>query len=186
MFAIPKTLDNDIQAWGDSLTENSAGGITEDYRWPYTLGTSFTPARSVENRGVGGESAIQIRDRLLLDVVPNRQICIFWAGRNGVLTLSPDAIVATIATMVASVSDGRWVVVSVPWFVDGTEPVGSSQRNAVIALNTTIQVAWPDNYVDVTAFLEDPSTRSDGLHLSNTGSAIVRDKILALILAKGW
>lgn len=185
--ALP-SLDKAIHCWGDSLTE-STSGITSPYgtRYPTVLGTLFTPQRTVYNGGVGGETAAQIEVRQGAYLRYNNVINILEAGRNGVLTLSPDSIVASITTMANRVIGGRYLVWTVPFKTDGTEDAIDANGILVQALNDLIISTFPSKYIDIATLLgRDNSLRVDGLHPIAAGYALIADAIYDRIIAEGW
>lgn len=135
-------------------------------------------------------------------------IQIIWAGRNNV---SNAAIVqADIDSMVANLAplNKKFLILSV---CNGqNEPAGSAGYNNVAAVNTSLQSAYPDNYVDLRAWLissglaaagitataadntaiaEDripPSLMVDNLHFTGTGYTIVGTYLATVIRAKGY
>lgn len=184
----PSVLDRAIHCWGDSLTESTSGITSPDAtRYPTVLGTLFTPQRTVYNGGVGGETAAEIAVRQLAYMPVNNVINVIEAGRNGVLTLTPAAIVATIQTMVDHVSDNRYLVWTVPFKTDGTEDPADANGILVQALNDLIMSTWPDNCIDIATLLgRDDSLRVDGLHPTVAGYALIANAIYTRILAEGW
>lgn len=186
IYSINKGKDLGQQAWGDSLVEGQAGGNPFYKKWPLMLGAKFKPGIPVFNGGVGGETAAQIATRFLAYSKVNTQIIGFWAGRNGVLTLTPESIVATITTMIDHVGDDRWYILSVIPYADGSEAAGSTNRNKILALNALIQSTWPSHYVDVFTDLDSNSLRTDGLHLNAAGSDIVAAKVFEFQRLKEW
>ena len=184
----PTGLDRAIHCWGDSLTE-STSGITSPYatRYPTVLGTLFTPQRTVYNGGVGGETAAQIATRQLAYMPVNNVINVIEAGRNSVLSLTAAAIVATIQTMVAHVSDDRYLVWTVPFKTDGTEDADDANGILVQTLNDLIIATYQDNYIDIAALLgRDDALRVDGLHPTGAGYALIAAAIYDRIVAEGW
>jgi lysophospholipase L1-like esterase len=185
---IPPARDRGIQCWGDSMTFGTSG-ITYPWatRWTHVLSGMFRPARPVLNAGVGGETAAEIAVRQLAYQDPNTQINVIWAGRNGVLTLTPAAIVATIQTMVDHVGDDRYVVLTVPYQTDGTEDANDANGLEVTALNALIESTWPDNHLDIaTALAWDAALRTDDLHLTAAAQVIVAEAVYDFIVSKGW
>ena len=182
-------LDPGFQAWGDSLTAGITGMNNNSHlRWTALLGRMFRPPRTINNQGVGGESAAQIAARMT-DYVPiNTQIQLLWAGRNGVLSLSPASIVASIQTMVAAAASGRYLVFTVPYYTDGTEDPTDASGILVTALNNLIKSTWPNNYFDAAATLGyDDSLRYDGIHMLASGQALIASALYSrLRLETTW
>lgn len=181
--AFSTALDNGLFFWGDSLTESTSGGILPHQTYPVQVAKLFSPQRTAYNGGVGGETSTQIAARQTIYPCGNA-INIFWAGRNDVAT-SGD-VLTPVASMVATMSDERFVVLSILNKTDGTENTGSAARTYITTTNASLLAAYPDNYLDVTTALDNNSYRGDGLHLNLAGIAIVADAVYDFITAKGW
>lgn len=182
---IQPVIDTGLIAWGDSLTQASSGNVVQADRWPQRLGGRFTPKRICANSGVGGERSDETLARMI--VYPMTAIQVIGTGRNDVgQSVAQATTMANIASMRALIPHSRFVLWSVLAYADGTEPVGSDKRNACLALNAAIAAAYPDNYLDVFALLDDNSLRTDGLHLNVAGQRLLETAIFNFITAKGW
>lgn len=58
-----------IVAFGDSITEGKAGGITQEQNWLFLLGKKLGPRFELFNAGVGGNSAREAMARYERDVL---------------------------------------------------------------------------------------------------------------------
>ena len=186
IFSTRSGKDIGIQAWGDSLTEATAGGNPFYARWPTLLGAMFKPGLAVQNMGVGGETPTQIALRQVNYIKTNTQINILWPGRNGIVYVPQDPILVPLAQMVSHVGDDRFIVLSIINRADGTEAVGSDAYNAIIAMNSQIQTLYPNNYISVIELLQSNSLRTDGLHLNAAANQIIATQIYNFIKTKNW
>lgn len=179
--------DPGIQVWGDSIAAGISGSIEQPYRWTNRLERMFRPARSVQNFGVGGESAAQIRARMVAWLPTNNQIIGIVAGRNGVLTLTPAEIVADIQLMIDHVGDDRYFVTTVLPILDGSEDPGDANRTKVNTLNALFASTWPNNVIDWVSLLDSTSLRNgDFTHVTAAGQALQAQLVYDFIVDKGW
>lgn len=172
--------DTNIFSWGDSLTQGTGGG---GVTYPNSLSTltNFT----ITNKGVGGETSTQIKDRLVADVANYNKSVVIWAGRNNYT--SPETVKADIATMVATLGHTRYLVCSVLNGNYGGEYKGNIYYDQIVQLNNDLKSTYGDKYVELREYLvslHDNSTqdlldfsrdippyslRSDDIHLNGTG-----------------
>lgn len=177
----------DIFAWGDSLTNGNGAGAT-----PYPTQLATLTSFTVTNKGVGGETSTQIKDRLVADSANYSKSVIIWAGRNN--ASNPTTVKADIATMIATIGHDRYLVLSV---LNGTnEPSGNTLYNTIVQLNNDLSVLYGDKYIDVRRLLVDAydpnipqdvidfandvppsSLRTDSIHLNTAGYAIVAEAV---------
>ncbi|HEX8350287.1 MAG TPA: hypothetical protein VF598_10020, partial [Hymenobacter sp.] len=94
---------NNIAAWGDSFTEANYD------LYPKTL--AQLSGYNVFPGGIGGETSVQIKDRMLADTGKRTWPVIIWAGRNDLN--NPDQVKASIAAMVASLTHTNYLILSV-------------------------------------------------------------------------
>jgi len=172
-----------IFGWGDSLTN---GFGTTNY--PTQLTTLY--GYSVTDKGVGGETSTQIKNRLVADVANYSKSVIIWAGRNNFT--SPTTVKADIATMISTIGHTRYLVVGI--LNANTEPINSTAWTQINALNADLKVLYGNKYVamreyivsqynpsipqDVTDHNNDvtpTSLRLDALHLNTAGYAKVAE-----------
>ena len=170
--------NSSIFAWGDSLTAG-AGGTP----YPTTLqGLIFS---TVTNRGIGGETSTQIKDRLVLDTSNYSKSVIIWAGRNNYT--SPTTVKADIATMISTIGHTRYLVVGIINGDYATEYVNQSGWTTINQLNSDLKTLYGNKFIDIRPYLVSlhdnsaqdlidfsrdivpTSLRSDQLHLNTTG-----------------
>lgn len=135
-----------LTAWGDSLTQDG-GGIT----YPQALSALYTPARTVQNQGIGGEGSSQILVRFLALPTTWGNGTLIWSGRNNYQNSAQ--VQSDIATMVSDINSSHYVVMAI---INGEHPneyVGQSEYNKIIALNSALSATYGANYLDVRATL---------------------------------
>lgn len=197
-----------LRAYGDSMTYG-AGSTANTNGWP-TQYFAVDTNRMIGNFGVSGETASQIKDRLIIDPSIESDTVVIMAGTNdyqggsGAVTTA----LAAIATMVAAVTatGNTKYVVCTPvgsWL----DTVGSANHGYLLSLCNGIASAYPSNYVDtrqavinaynpgvpqdVIDFANDvtPSTLQapgDTPHLNDAGYAVMYVPIKSFIDGKGW
>jgi len=143
---------NALACWGDSLTAG-AGAVSPAGGWPTQVGIANVQ-RPVSNLGVGGETAAQIRARVLADTVRGTLWnCVFTMGRNNVGTGTFQAdVLAELATCVANLSTAAKYIVGTVTNGAG-EAVGSANWLAIQALNTAIIARYGSKVADVMSAL---------------------------------
>lgn len=165
-----------IVVWGDSLPDATFGRDLQRL-----LG------RSVSLQGVAGEDAKVISARMLADIRYEGRIAIFWVRHAD--NQSVEQYMADLTPMVEKLrqSSTPFIVVSDVADLEGS-PTGDAGADATTtdAINDALRAAFPGNFLDVTAVLSDPATRSDGLELSADGQSAVAGAIAAFIQQKGW
>ena len=130
---------------------------------------------------------------------------IIWSGRNGATYGDSANIKTQIANMVAFLKpqDKRFAVLSV--INADTESPGTSAWTAITQLNTDLKTLYPNNYVevrrplvraynpalpqDVIDFGNDippTSLRTDNIHLTDAGYAVVANCVKDFLTEKGW
>jgi lysophospholipase L1-like esterase len=199
---------NSLRAYGDSMTAG-AGSTSNANGWP-TQYFAVDTNRMIGNFGVSGETASQIKDRLILDPSLETDTIVIMAGTNdyqGGASAVTNAL-THISTMVAAVSstgNPKWVVCTPPGsWLDTNVTVNYTY---LISLCNGIASAYPNNYVDVRAAIiaaynsgvpQDvtdhsndvtPSTLQapgDTPHLNDAGYAVVASTIKSFIDGKGW
>ncbi|KPH80512.1 SGNH/GDSL hydrolase family protein [Bosea vaviloviae] len=182
---------NAISCWGDSLTAGS-GSTTPAGGWPSRLRQALA-GRGVSNFGIGGQTSLQIVERMLADRVMGRNgIVIGWIGRNdvGVVADLTATVMAQHARAVANLAPGAS-------YLPGTitpssaEVSGSANHTAILAANVAIKAAFP-NAIDLFAALAtEPNgtiaaaNRSDAVHLNDAGYEIVKTTVQSKLTALG-
>lgn len=132
---------------------------------------------------------------------------IIWTGRNNISDTSQ--VLESTAKMVAYQTAGSFVVVSITNRM--TEPSGSAGYNSIIATNTALASAYPENYFDLRKWLINnglaavgltPTTEdtlaisedrippallaADGLHFNPNGYRATAIGVRSFITTKGW
>lgn len=131
-----------IYGWGDSLTDGYS-----QVNYPTQLQGIY--GYTVTNRGFGGETSTQIKDRLIAEPAAYSRSIIIWVGRNNIA--NPATIKADIATMISTVGHTRYLVVGV---INGTnEPVGSLGYTQITSLNNDLKAIYGNKYVAIREFL---------------------------------
>jgi hypothetical protein len=190
---LPSTASSDIALWGDSMVP----GVARAFQY-------VDPARQVYDGGIPGETSIQIAARQLADTAHTHWINVFWYGHNNPTAAAQ--IKADIAASVAHLAPGNtsFIVMSVV-NQDPREVRGTPGYQILIDLNSELAATYPQNYLDIRAFLvqqsnpgdwqeaqdlqEDvpaSSLRFDAIHLNGHGSEMVARRIKEYIEAKGW
>lgn len=183
-----------VLAYGDSLTAGVGGTA-----WPAQY-ASLSGITAV-NEGVGGETALQIRDRLAVDVRRFTSIVTIWAGRNNLTNpatqLQADTAKQHIADMVAGLGHGNFLVLGVTNQDVAGERLGEADLAIINQLNADLATAYGSKFLDVRRELIDnglaiagitptaqdntdiandvipTSLRSDVLHLNTAGYGVV-------------
>lgn len=174
-----RAWDRGIIGFGDSIMENVAGSVQLGQRC-YPM-ASARLGRNITNRNVGGTTSTQALAALNAYPV-GTQILSIETGRNDPgASISAATTKSNISAMVAKATDNRFVVHTILWYANGTEPAGGAARNAIISLNDWMKATWPANVLDVSDALDNNSYRADGLHLNAAGSAIYSDLFVAFM-----
>jgi lysophospholipase L1-like esterase len=148
-----------IYAWGDSMTD----GATQ-VNYPTQLASLL--AFAVTNKGVGGETSTQIKDRLVADSANYSKSVIIWAGNNN--ALDPTTVKADIATMISTIGHTRYLVVSV--INNTTRPIGTPEYDTIIQLNEDLKALYGNKFVDIRKIIVDsynPSLPQDVIDHEN-------------------
>jgi len=190
---LPSSASSDIALWGDSMVP----GVARAFQY-------VDPARQIYDGGIPGETSIQIAARQLADSAHTNWINVFWYGHNNPTAAAQ--IKADIAASVAHLASGNtsFIVMSVV-NQDPREVRGTPGYQILIDLNNELAATYPQNYLDIRAFLvqqsnpgdwqeaqdlqEDvpaSSLRFDAIHLNGHGSEMVARRIKEYLEAKGW
>jgi lysophospholipase L1-like esterase len=190
---LPSSASSDIALWGDSMVP----GVARAFQY-------VDPARQIYDGGIPGETSIQIAARQLADSAHTNWINVFWYGHNNPTAAAQ--IKADIAASVAHLASGNtsFIVTSVV-NQDPREVRGTPGYQILIDLNNELAATYPQNYLDIRAFLvqqsnpgdwqeaqdlqEDvpaSSLRFDAIHLNGHGSEMVARRIKEYLEAKGW
>jgi lysophospholipase L1-like esterase len=172
-----------IYGWGDSITD---GFGTTNY--PTQLTTLF--GYTVTNKGVGGETSTQIKDRFLAEPANFSKSVIIWAGRNNFT--NPTTVKTDIATIISNLGHTRYLVVGI--VNANTEPKNSTAWNQINALNADLKDLYGKKFVPIREYLiskynpllpqdvidygndvTPTSIRLDALHLNTLGNKYVSE-----------
>lgn len=166
----------DIVIWGDSLSTDTYGR---------TLARLLV-GRKVIMHGVPGEDGAQISKRFFADQSTINWINVVW-DRHWT-NESVKQYMAELKPMIDALKGQRFIVISDIRRLssdNATDDIASDAAS-VVAMNKALVAAYPDNFLDVTSFLEDPTTRADGLHLTPQGYDAVANAIAEFVKSKGW
>ncbi|MNG66028.1 GDSL-like Lipase/Acylhydrolase [compost metagenome] len=177
-----------VLAWGDSLTIGSGGGGTT-YPSALSVLTNFT----ISNKGVGGETSTQIKNRLVAEPLNYSKSVIIWAGRNNYT--DPTTVKADIATMISTIGHTRYLVLSILNGDFASEYINQTNYNIIVQLNNDLQALYGEKYIDIRKLLVNAhnqtaqdlidfandipptSLRSDQIHLNAAGYTKVAEFI---------
>lgn len=134
-----------IYCWGDSLT--GGGGGTNSYPYQLNLLNLFT----ISNQGVPAETSTQIKDRMIASTGNYDKSVIIWAGRNNYT--SPATVKADIATMVASLTHTRYLIVGVVNGDYADEYLGTPKLATINQLNSDLKALYGNRFVDIRPYL---------------------------------
>lgn len=182
---------NAVSCWGDSLT-GGTGSTTPAGGWPSRLRQALT-GRGVSNFGIGGQTSVQIVDRMLADRVMGRSgIIVGWFGRNdvGVAADLTATVMAQHARAAANLAHGASYL---PCTLTpaAAEVTGSASHTAILAANTAIKAAYPNAADLFAALATEPdgtiaaANRFDAVHLNDAGYEIVKTAVQAKLTALG-
>lgn len=180
--------ERNIAAWGDSFTDANYG------LYPQVL--SQLTGRAVANLGIGGQTSVMIKDRMVADTQKHTWPSIFWVGRNDSGTI--EQVKNSIDIMIANLTHTDYLVLSV---LNGSgEGIGTSAYDQIMTLNNELARTYGSHYLDVRSFLVsqyDPSNpqdvadhaadippsslRQDFLHPNAKGSTLIANYIYANI-----
>jgi lysophospholipase L1-like esterase len=208
-----------VACWGDSLTVGGLPPYPGDWRNQVELGGSAVQTgntyRWVHNAGVIGETAAQIRARMVADATYQSAIQIIWAGRNAFLGQTA-TVLSEIAAMVAAAEarSGKYLVLSVTngqpnagvtSGLQGSSPnwedLGTAPHTDIVTINTALAAAYGTRYVDVRGPLVAAGTApeiardvpalthlltNDPIHFGTLGAAVIAAQINAKLDSLGW
>jgi lysophospholipase L1-like esterase len=189
-----------IATWGDSLTGQD-DFVTERTSYPSYL--SNLTGYDVINGGIGGETSVQIKDRMIAATDKYGYPTIILAGWNDINSLNNSAAItqvkASIASMVAALTTDKYIIISV---YTGNN---LSLYANIIQLNQDLATIYGSHFVDVRSYLVtkyDPaspqdvsdhnldiipaSLRADSVHLNPAGNKYAADKIFENIAILGF
>jgi len=199
LFDDPNLITS-LYCWGDSLTAGTGGT-------PYPTTLDLISGFNVTNKGVGGETSTQIKDRFLADPATQDRSVIIWAGRNN--ADAPQTTLDDVEIMVADLRHSRFLILSV---LNGSgEGTGTTRLDNILTANNGLRIAYPENYFDIRSYLISDglsdagitptaqdlldiaddivpdSLRSDAIHLNTDGYNVVAEQVrihMANVLSK--
>jgi lysophospholipase L1-like esterase len=188
----------EIVAWGDSLTQGTGGNGDS---WPAWF-TRLSDGIPVINKGVGGQTSTQIKERMLAGKDLHGKFTVIWAGRNNAFD-QKGTVQADIAAMVAALDSPDYLIVGIP--NGAKEPKDGPDRwklTLIDKLNASLRETYGARFVDIRPILVEAydssqpqdvkdhadnvvpaSLRSDALHLNSAGYKVVARAILDACLA---
>lgn len=194
----------DIACWGDSLTAGQQFIIQSTRAYPTVL--QNLTGRFVYNGGVNGETSTSIKNRMVATVNADyrSRINVFRAGRNNYT--DPTTVKADIATMVATQTSGKFIVLPILNSQAADNAIGQPAYNTIIQLNSDLAALYPNNYVDDRSALIalgapgqpyadsvhypldqlSSTLTADGLHNLDPGYALTASMVRDFIMSKGW
>lgn len=160
------------------------------------------PGSQILNFGIPGQTSDEIAARFLAASSRRDDFTVIWVGRNNYTQTTQ--ILANVADMVAALpAPKRFVVLGITTADFPNEYVGQSGYNLIIAVNEALRSAYQGNFIDIRSFLltqYDPrnpqdlrdqangippsSLRSDQIHLSARGYALVAQRVARYILGE--
>lgn len=125
----------------------------------------------------------------------DKALLLLWIGRNNVGTVGWEAEVKTRIAACArqhKPASKRFVVIGVT--NSTSEPSGSANHTAIVALNAELAALYPDNFLDIRPFynageatdIPAAANTSDGVHYNSTGKAVIAAAVTGFIQGKGW
>jgi len=161
---------NNIAAWGDSFTDAGYG------QYPRML--SQLTGLSVFNGGIGGETSVQTKNRMIADTQKRNWPCVIWSGRND--SNNKTQVLSSIASMVASLGHSNYLIV--PIFNGQGEGIGSYAYSLIAPLDSALAKSYGSHYLDVRSYIVskyDPTKSQDVIdHAADTTPASLRSDFL--------
>ena len=145
---------NKVALWGDSMTQS--GGtqldpITGLPSIPYGTYLTQKSGYFTYNGGIAGETAQQIKARVLAATDKYGWSTIIWAGRNNITTQTAAQIKASVDSIYAIPTNPSKLVVGI---VNATnEHSGSANYNKIIAVNALLAATYGSRYVPIREYL---------------------------------
>jgi len=187
-------LDKQFSWWGDSTSQYEACYLA-----------SWLNIVNYNDKGVGGNSAAQIRARFEAAPETWGHPCIIWSGHNSIGAVSPAAIQADIQA-ITDILDARgtdyrvltlianklWVTPTTQEYIDREavnawilSTYGTKAVDIYAYLRTKGDGGANDN-ADIAAGILPRSLQADDIHLNGRGKDFVRDKVFESVDVKGW
>jgi hypothetical protein len=179
---------NNIAIWGDSFVDANFGLMPKQL--------AQLTGRNVYNGGIGGQTSVQIKQRMLAATDKVTWPTIIWAGRND--SNNPEQVKASIANMVSSLGHTSYLVLSV--FNGDGEGTGTKPYQQIVDLNNYLATTYGDHYLDLRSYIVSQydrtqptdvanynadvppnSLRQDFLHPNSAGTTLMSNYIYAHI-----
>jgi lysophospholipase L1-like esterase len=127
----PITPSDNITTWGDSLTDGTAAGTPD--KWTEVLG-DFITGVTVNNQGVGGETAAQILVRIQAAAAGVKDdISTVWMGTNSFSTISAEDIVDDYADAATALGHTNYFMFA---------PHHSTYRGAALRVESLLRATY--------------------------------------------
>lgn len=139
----------EVVAWGDSLTYGTGG---DGQSWPSWF-TQLSNGTKVLNKGVGGQTSTQIKERMLAEKELHGKFTVIWAGRNNAFD-QKGTVQADIAAMVAALGSSNYLVVGI--LNGANEPKEGPVRwklTLINKLNASLKETYGPRFVDIRPLL---------------------------------
>lgn len=188
----------DLAVHGDSTAIASREGFAKVWnfapsldgkRWWNIVAGETTPSRSVLNTGVGGQSIVTMRDKMLSDERHRSLTTVIYDRRNEGEDAA--AYVAALAEAIASLRTEKFLILpQVAGSRSYTET--AEQLEAMPAIDAAVSARWPDNTFSAeqrAAFLvalSGDDTRYDNLHRNAKGQKIEAEFIGGWLRSRNW
>jgi lysophospholipase L1-like esterase len=145
--SVTVTVLPNVDCWGDSLTAGNGGGGTN-----YPGDLALISNLNVYNGGVGATTSTQIAAHMLSSPSRFKDVIVIWSGRNNYTATSQ--VLTDIASMIAAIApSSQFLILSVINGDNGSEYAGSPNYAAIAELNSDLQAAYPDNFLDIRKLL---------------------------------
>jgi hypothetical protein len=183
--------------WGDSITVPVVPNLQV-----------LVPSRTVFDGSGIAQTSAQVAGRALNNANTRSWIAVVWCGHNNFQLGGIGNVVSDIASVVNGLgpSNGnRFVICSMLNAATPEGIRGGSQYSVVLQINSQLQAAYPNNYLDLRSALvarynpaipqdvqdhnDDvvpSSLRYDEIHFRQEGSAFAASLIRDFVAAHGW
>jgi lysophospholipase L1-like esterase len=183
-----------IVFWGDSMTARG---------YPEKTGAVLTNVNAI-NKGVGGETSTQIKNRFLAAPRYNSALTIIWVGHNNAAGVGKqEEVEGDIQAIIAGLTGGaNYLVLTL---ASGSSTDAGDGYTNITAINNWIVSTYPNNHFPAKTFLQshyDPnnaqdvidiaqdrvpsSLRADATHLTPAADQMLAEAVASSLTAKGW
>ena len=154
-----------ISCWGDSLSTQYMPQILR-YKFQQDGSDAW-----VYEGGVGGQTSIQIKARMLAHPERWNDTTTIWAGRNNFT--DPTTVKADIAAMVAALGHSRFVVLGIINMNRSDEWITGNNYPIITQLNADLAATYPDNFIDIRSYLISQYNPGDPTDVTDHGNDVV-------------